>query len=340
MFGTRLALVATLVVATIPLALARAAPASDPGPLRGDPLQSHTGLRLLVSHTTPFVLDVDSGRVSQIRGLPKTSAAWVVGVDTRTAVIVTEPFSERGKLYALRDGRASLARLGAGAEVAPAGDGRSVWVKRVVRRSHCTLRRVRLDGRVLRAAKPFRCSDEIGPGGSLGVQAGPTRLLDSRTGRAVFRSRLPIVAVAGRNIVLRGRDFVVVDADGASRRRVPWPDTPGSLSQAAVDARGRFVALDFGNPSLTGPPGQAYDVWVLDTKTAKLTRLPSMPAFVWLKWTSMAWSPGGRLVLLTRDEDRQMVALWRPGQARLQLKTVQLPNRSSVHVIPAFAILG
>jgi hypothetical protein len=100
------------------------------------------------------------------------------------------------------------------------------------------------------------------------------------------------------------------------------------------------VALGFGNPSWTGPAGQAYDVWVLDTETAKLTRLPSMPAFVWLKWTTMGWTAGGRLVLLTRDETRQMVALWRPGQTRLHLKTVRLPNRNSVHVTPAFAILG
>ncbi len=69
-------------------------------------------------------------------------------------------------------------------------------------------------------------------------------------------------------------------------------------------------------------------MWILDTKTRKLTQLPRMPAFVSIKHTSMQWSDDGRLVLLGESNGKDVVAVWRPGQRRLALKTVQLPDRS------------
>ena len=80
-------------------------------------------------------------------------------------------------------------------------------------------------------------------------------------------------------------------------------------------------------------------MWILDTQTARLTRLPGMPAFVALKWTNMAWTVDGRLVLVTKSAGKQIVALWQPGQARLHVKTVRLPNRESASS-DTFAILG
>jgi hypothetical protein len=71
-------------------------------------------------------------------------------------------------------------------------------------------------------------------------------------------------------------------------------------------------------------------VWVLDTNTGKLTQLPGMPTFVALKSTNMAWTPDGRLVLLAEERSgRDVIAVWRPGQQRLALKTVRLPDRST-----------
>jgi hypothetical protein len=63
-----------------------------------------------------------------------------------------------------------------------------------------------------------------------------------------------------------------------------------------------------------------------------------MPAVVSLKQTSMAWTDDGRLVLLAESGRREVVAVWRPGQARLALKTVRLPERASGS--DSFAPLG
>jgi hypothetical protein len=87
------------------------------------------------------------------------------------------------------------------------------------------------------------------------------------------------------------------------------------------------VALAFANPSWTSAAGQAFDVWVLDTKTGKLTELPGMPAFVELKGTNMAWTTDGRLVLLAQSGRKGIVAVWRPGQRQLARRTTHLPGR-------------
>jgi hypothetical protein len=328
--------------------------ADDPMPLRGIPLRGETGVRLLVADKPPFVLDIDTGRTTPVRGIPSVhrGAVAIVGVGGRAAVAIAwRPSWRRGQLYAIGDNGASLSGLGTGTEVAPAAEGRSVWVKRFVRRSHCTLRRVRLDGRVTRTPRAFPCAWTIYPGGSLGLGVSRTRVIDPLTRRTVFRTpknmlnmRLGIVAIAGARVVLEdgpGRDLTVMDAATGTQRRLAWPNTVGQLvrNAVAVDVRGRFVELDFGNPSLTSAAGQAFDVWVLDTETAKLTQLPDMPAFVALKRTNMAWTEDGRLVLLTVSGKEDMVAVWRPGQERLEVKTLRLPYRDD-NGNYSFAILG
>jgi hypothetical protein len=315
----------------------------DPVPLQGIPLRSETGVRLVVSQNPPLILDVDTGNVSRVRGIPYVRGRQVVIVRNRRAPIaIAEPYSRRGKLYAVRGQQTRAMLLGAGSEAAPAVSGESVWVKRVLRRSHCSLRQVRLDGRVVRAARAFRCAWTVYPGGELGLGVGPTRVIDPVTGRTVFKTRLGIVAVAGKTVVLQqsGRQFTLVDTASGAQRRLAWPDTEALGShETDVDVRGRFVALSFGNPSWTSEAGQFFDVWVLDTQTAKLTQLPDMPAFVWLKWTNMAWTEDGRLVLLARSAGKDMVAVWQPGQERLEVKKVRLPGRNSVYS-DSFAPLG
>jgi hypothetical protein len=54
-----------------------------------------------------------------------------------------------------------------------------------------------------------------------------------------------------------------------------------------------------------------------------------MPAFVSLKFTSTTWTDDGRLVLLAQVDNRDVVALWRPGQRHLALKPLRLPPRDS-----------
>lgn len=46
----------------------------EPAPLRGAPLQGETGLRLVVADNPPFVLDVDTGRVTPVPAVRPLSA--------------------------------------------------------------------------------------------------------------------------------------------------------------------------------------------------------------------------------------------------------------------------
>jgi hypothetical protein len=91
--------------------LAVKAPAEPPGPLRGAPLSARTGVRLLVASDPPFVLDVDSGHVTRITGLPPRRGFRVVTVaaNARGANLWLDP----GGSYRLRRGTLRATR-GAG----------------------------------------------------------------------------------------------------------------------------------------------------------------------------------------------------------------------------------
>ena len=310
-----------------------AAPGTDePTPLRGDRLGNATGLRLLVADDPPFVLDVDSGRVSRVSGLRRigSGVVSVVGVAGRSAVVVSDAALD-ADFYAVRGRGTDATYLGKGRKVAPAAGGRSVWIARVVNRGHCGLRLVALVGREVGGNRSFPCASDFAPAGSLGVVVNRIRIVDPRTSRTVLRTRWGVLAVAGRMLVLAGpeREFTLLDAATGVERRYPWPSILGERhDRAAVDPRGRYVALEFGDPAWQGSGAQVSDVWLLDVRSGSLTELPGMPAFVSLKRTSLAWTADGRLVLLGETEGRDIVAVWRPGHPRPALKQVRLPERS------------
>ena len=278
----------------------------------------------------------------------------IVGVRGRAGVVIATPLRRpiriwpRGQ-YAVRKKGAWLSALGAGDEVVPAADGGSVWVKRYARLRRapsCTLRQVRLDGRVMRAPRAFRCALTIYPGGALGLRVSTwpdrsTRVIDPVTGRTVFRTRSPILAIAGREVVLEersqdraGEDFGLLESATGAERRIEEPSTGGAL-ESSFAVSPPLVALGFASPI----GRQVWDVWVLNTETATLTELPDMPAFVAVKRANMAWTRDGRLVLLAESVGKDVVAVWRPGQKRLKVKTVRLPGRRNAGS-DTFAILG
>jgi hypothetical protein len=154
-----------------------------------------------------------------------------------------------------------------------------------------------------------------------------TRVLDPLTGRTVLRTHWGVLAAAGETLVLAGpgRQLTLLDGRSRAQRRLRWPSIVGAIDhQPAVDPRGRRIALAFADPAWSGGGNQVLDVWLLDTKTGALTQLPGMPAFVSLKRTNMAWTDDGRLVLLGESNEKDIVAVWRPGRQRLALKTVKL----------------
>jgi hypothetical protein len=154
-------------------------------------------------------------------------------------------------------------------------------------------------------------------------------LYDPERGKIVLRAPGGVVAATGTTLVLvaPGKKFMLLDS--GTRRRTPlrWPSSLTAADTPATDPRGRFVALAFADPSWQYSAKQVLDVWLLDTWARKLAHVPGMPAFVELKRTSMSWTDDGRLVLLASSMGRDTVAVWRPGQPRLAIKPVHLPNR-------------
>ena len=320
--------------------------ARDPVTLRGNPLPGTTGLHLVVADGRPFVLDVDTGSVTRLVGVDAANGGPVVvvtGVSARAAVVVADPlvsgssgprYARNAHLYAVRSGQATVSYLGLGSiDVAPETRGQGVWTTRVMSPSHCQLRWIGLGGRAS-AQRAIPCTSTVSPAGALGLVVNRTRIIDPRTGRTVLRTGQGVLAVAGRRILLAGPGyadapgyrFTLMDTATHAERRFGWPSAIGGLDEPAVDPRGRYIAIGFGDPAYQQGSEQVLDVWILDTRTGALTHLPGMPAYVHLKATSMEWTHDGRLVLLGRDDERTFVAVWRPGQQRLGVKTAQLPT--------------
>jgi hypothetical protein len=316
----------------------------EPRELRGVPLGDHTGLRLVVGDKPPFLLDVDSGSVTRLRAVGNTLS--VMGAANGAAVLVAEPGTLVTKLtlWDVRGPGAAPVRIGEGRDVVPAADDGGVWVTQVVRPKHCVLLRIGLDGR-RSARRAIPCTWVIAPGGKLGLVVGRTRIIDPRTGRKVFGSRQGVLAVAGKRVLAGmgtlhwpGYRFTLLDTVTGKRRSFAWPSTLKALETPQVDAQGRYVALPFADPSYDLTGNQVQDVWVLDTASGRLTHLPGTPAYVSLKRTSIAWARDGRLVLLGEEDERAFVAVWRPGEQRIALKSIALPAR--IGATDAFAPLG
>jgi hypothetical protein len=332
-----------LAVSVVVVLLAVTAPAGAgsraPTHLHGVALGNDTGLRLLVANDPPFVVDVDSGRVTPVPGVPPVNGGvmWVVSVAGRKALIAGAPTGTRTtQLYGVLDRGARVASLGRGIYAVGAASGQSVWIRGAHDASGCAVRQVAFDGHAIRAPRAFPCGF-LDAAGALGLAVARGRIIDPHTNREVFTTRAGILAVASRRVLLVERSvpmrFTLVDTATGVRKPIPWPEGAGGLSRPAVDPRGRFIALAFGIPS-TSP--QILDIWILDTESGRLTHPPGMPTLVGLKFTSMEWTDDGRLVILADRRDGEgTVVVWRPGQRRLALKTLPMPEPNTGS--PSFA---
>lgn len=318
----------TAAIAFAALVAAGAGTARGPAPLRGAPL-GRTGLRLVVAATPPIVVDVDSGSVRRLAGVaaPGRWPLTVTAVGGRAAVVFAYAGPRQGRLWSVS---ARVAPLGRGTAVIAAADGRSVWVESEARGS-CSLRRVRLDGRPLTLAHTVSCHTTLTAATPTGLVVNRVRLIDPRTGWTLLRTHWGVIGAAGTRLVLAGPGswLTLRDLATGSEVRIRRPASIGPFDVESVDPSGRYLTLASGNPSWQGGGKQVVDLWVLDTRTARLTHVPGMPAFVALKFTSTAWTDDGRLVLLAQVDDRDVVAVWRPGQRRLALKPLRLPSRES-----------
>jgi hypothetical protein len=156
-------------------------------------------------------------------------------------------------------------------------------------------------------------------------------LLDPGTGRVL--ARYPEVHGVVGSQVLWGepeRDagpFTLTDLRTGGSQEVPRPTPYGMAGFGVPSHDGRLLAVEFADLSWSRVKGQVSDIWLLDLRTRRWRHLPGMPLITGVKFMSMAWTADGRL-LLAGDFDQvgKALAVWRPGQDRLAVKRLPLPE--------------
>ncbi len=318
--------------------------AREPRPITGVPLGRRTGLHLLVADLPPFVLDVDSGRTVPVRGISRRGAGVGVLAVGRGGAVVRVVTARTTELYGVRGLHRRISFLGTGRTVWPSSEGRAVWVQSHIAPARCALRKVGLDGRLVRPREPFPCASPhaVPSAGPLGLVVDPDRVIDPITKETTLKTDLEIVAMAANTVLLadrQSRELALIDIATGVKKPLTWPSRLWGLGGAAVDPSGRFVAISFASPGWTDVAGQAFDLWLLEVETAKLMPVAGMPTFVMLKRTGMAWTRDGRLILLAQERSgRSKLAVWRPGDRRLGVASVRMPRRL-VSAGRSFAVL-
>jgi hypothetical protein len=172
-----------------------------------------------------------------------------------------------------------------------------------------------------------------------------TRLEDSGAGAVLIQGSSVVDAASGRTLLRTGgvwaisghlalttagsyRPLRLTDLRNGKRWRLRWPSRIGGIDQAVVQPRSGLIAMDFADPAYQGSGTQVTDVWLLDPATRHFSHLPGMPAAVSLKSTSMSWTSDGRLVMLAQVGGHDAVAVWRPGQKQIAIRTIRLPVRA------------
>jgi hypothetical protein len=329
-----------LVSAAVIVVATGSATAAEPAPLHGAPLTRKTGLRLLVANVPPLLVDVDSGRVTRITGLPLGGKPVLSVLAVGKAAVVWFDRPSRGvfraEIYVVRNGATKATRLATAWAVAPSSDGRAVWLKSFVDARHCTLRELWLGGQARRRTRPVPCSTRLVDGGSGGLLVQGSSVVDPASGRTLLRSG-GIWAMSGRVALTGGskRGLALRNLRTGSRWRLGWPSrvggasSQGGIDQAAVAIDRKFIAVSFSDPAWQGGGTQVTDVWLLNPSTHRFQHLPDMPAAVSLKFTSMTWASRQRLVMLAQIAQHDVVAVWHPGQRQIHVRRVQLPERNS-----------
>src|SRR6266508_3301778 len=231
-------------------------------PSQGVPLRSPSGLRLLVAgDPTVFVLDVDTGAIQPVTGVPtdedRSTHVESVGKD---AVVVS---------------------------------------RRDCRGSDCD-------------------ADSV--------------VYLVRHGGTVRRLPEVVDGVAGGDLVLStvepGRLIALTDVGSGVSHRLPWPSKLDAHVMGLVGGHpnGRLAHVAF-YPALDGAE-QTLDVWLLDITTRRWRQLPDMPLRLAPSKPQLRWTADGRLLLLAglADDPAGLVAVWRPGEPRIAVRRVRLPE--------------
>jgi len=322
--------------------------AHGPAALAGAPLPATTPLRLVASENggTVYVVDVARGSARRVRGLsPGTVSLSADGSSVLAEVtrwscpacrgVATDlPVGQSDYLIAA-DGAARLIAkfpLGRHDYTAPAYGSTGTWVERWPRRGRCTLR-LEPGGR---GAVRAPCGNP-GPATAQGLWLGDgalSMLVDPATGRVLRRRRRTDAAITvlpgGRALEspVGPTGLALVDLATGARRPLRWPGSPGFSGYRAIPSPdGRHVAVEFLDPFYppAGAPiaDQAADVWLLDTRTAAFSEIPGLPIREAIKFSGVAWTPRGQLVIVAAgDRGSATLGLWQPGWPTARVRTI------------------
>jgi hypothetical protein len=243
-------------------------------------------------------------------------------------------------VYLVRHGGTVATRLGAAMDVEWSRDGLGVWLLSRQDATHCALSQVGLDGRQRRPARPMPCEavliEEL-PAGLLVYGSAPRNGGDPYSALVTADGavrRLPEVVdgVAGADLVLStvepGRLIALTDVGSGVSHRLPWPSKLDAHVMGLVGGHpnGRLAHVAF-YPALDGAE-QTLDVWLLDITTRRWRQLPDMPLRLAPSKPQLRWTADGRLLLLAglADDPAGLVAVWRPGEPRIAVRRVRLPE--------------
>jgi len=318
------------------------APATPTRPLAGPPLGA-THLRLIIADTPPAILDIDNGAITTVPGVvpgPYTK----IGAPQVTAVTAAP-----GGAFAVVDRICRACANETGFFIGPSGSvthaasGESialdpgttkVWV---LNPGHdgCTLRLVPSSHAAVRS-----------PCGLIGGVSGAGLLIDNQivnplTGAIRLRAEQPLYLLQG-DLGLESNtlqqfnggpgELTLVNLTSGARRRLAFPNMPRiqnsdsfNLQKVAVEPHGPLVALTFVNPWFA--PGQAAYIWILDTRTGRLTLLPGFPVQEGIKASDAEWTGDDRLLVVSLDstgtsQTRAALGVWTPGQATMPVRSI------------------
>lgn len=322
-----------------------------PRTLTGPPLSASTHLRLVVSENTgpASIVDVDSGRVQAVRGLgvPRKYRLWgpmlypMTPVPGGTLAVVTRQVC--GHCIATKTNfligasgsvrRTSSLTLARDQQSMHAlGSAVASWVLTSPRSGHCSLRLE--PGSNAAVAAPCGTLGLDTPAGLVITRGREVSLVDPRTGRV--RERLAVRGqfdVLSQNVALiattTGMDdplplrnsLTLVNLSTGARTHLRWPSVLHSQAGYSVipEPDGPLVALDFGDPAYHMTGRQVSDVWILDPRTGTFSHVPGFPIFEALKFSGLAWTADGRLVVAAEGLRHTAIGLWRPGSTQLQV---------------------
>jgi hypothetical protein len=308
------------------------------GPLVGKQATGPTGIRLLLAQTRPSVFDVDTGGDVPISGpFSADRTNWTTRVGTAMVVSSSVTCTSNAcdpqaqvLVYDRVDGPPRS--LGKAYSTGPSADHAALWMIRDAGNGQCVLERQPLSGAAPGSSSPASCDTGV-VGENFGglllrittPAASQVVLIDPATGRTVQQFPQFVAMTPDYLFSADGTKFSLFSGRSGAKRPVPKPATQADPQNASLSRDGRYFAVVFADPSISGTKDQSYDLWLFDLFTVSWVHPPSMPVGIDSKHATLDWTTTGDVVLATGTPGAGL-GIWRPGQAAWTLTKAPLPS--------------